>query len=189
MGAASRILRTAPQSGPRREDWAQQAVPLRKWQEVQILPRQGRREAVLRTLRGIRFRGLEVGYDAERMVAEQWRRQALEAQERALAVLPEDVEVEAGVVAGRDWEGAHAGLLAAGGRRGAHDGTSRLGPPVARVFLARTPPTKIVRSSRPRSSSLPAAPTSTSTTSSPPERTPSTRARTEGGAGISRPLC
>ncbi len=133
FGATSRILRTAPQSGPRREDWAQQAVPLRKWQEVQILPRQGRREAVLRTVRGIRFHDLEVGYDAERMVAEQWRRQALEAQERALAVLSEDVKVEAGG-RGRARLGAHAGLLAAGGRRGAHDGISRLGP-VTRVFL------------------------------------------------------
>src|SRR5215218_10307101 len=36
----------------------------------------------------------QVGYSAERLVAEQWRAQAEEAQNRALATLPEDVPVE-----------------------------------------------------------------------------------------------
>jgi len=37
----------------------------------------------------------QVGYDAEAMVSEQWRAQATEAQEKALATLPDGVEVEA----------------------------------------------------------------------------------------------
>lgn len=86
----------------------------------------------------------EVGYDAERMVAEQWRRQAQESQSLALATLPGDVRAEAGVVSGRDWEDAldslpweDAEVLVVG--------SSRLGP-VARVFLGSNS-TKIVRHS------------------------------------------
>ena len=119
-------------------------MPLRKWQEVQILPRQGRREAVLRTVRGIRFHDLEVGYDAERMVAEQWRTQAREAQERALDSLPEDVAVEAGVIDGRNWDDAVHSLPWEEGEV-LVVGSSRLGP-VARVFLGSNS-TKILRSS------------------------------------------
>jgi nucleotide-binding universal stress UspA family protein len=63
----------------------------------------------------------QVGYDAERLVAEQWRAQALEAQEKALATLP--------------WEEGEMLVV----------GSSRLGP-VARVFLGSNS-TKIVRSS------------------------------------------
>src|SRR3712207_4605534 len=47
-----------------------------------------------------------VGYDAERMVVEQWRQQATEAHERALSTLPQDVAVETSVVDGHDWEDA-----------------------------------------------------------------------------------
>jgi nucleotide-binding universal stress UspA family protein len=86
----------------------------------------------------------QVGYDAERLVAEQWRTQALGAQERALATLPEDVEVESGVVDGRDWEDALDSLPWEEGEV-LVVGSSRLGP-VARVFLGSNS-TKIVRSS------------------------------------------
>src|ERR671916_62206 len=49
----------------------------------------------------------QVGYDAERLVIEQWRQQALEAQREALAMLPDGgVGVESGVFSGRDWEDA-----------------------------------------------------------------------------------
>ena len=86
----------------------------------------------------------EVGYDAERLVEEQWRMQASEAQEKALAQVPDDVEVEAGVVGGRDWEDA---LDSLGWEEGEVlvVGSSRLGP-VARLFLGSNS-TKIVRSS------------------------------------------
>jgi nucleotide-binding universal stress UspA family protein len=86
----------------------------------------------------------QVGYDAERLVAEQWRSQALEAQEKALATLPEDVAVEAGVVSDRDWEGALDSLPWEDGEV-LVVGSSRLGP-VARVFLGSNS-TKIIRSS------------------------------------------
>jgi nucleotide-binding universal stress UspA family protein len=86
----------------------------------------------------------QVGYDAERLVAEQWRAQALEAQERALATLPDDVAVEAGVVSGRDWEDALDSLSWEEGEV-LVIGSSRLGP-VARVFLGSNS-TKIVRNS------------------------------------------
>jgi len=69
---------------------------------------------------------------------------AAEAQEKALAALPDDVEVEAGIAEGRDWEEAldslpweEAEVLVVG--------SSRLGP-VARVFLGSNA-TKIIRSS------------------------------------------
>jgi nucleotide-binding universal stress UspA family protein len=86
----------------------------------------------------------QVGYDAERLVAEQWRAQALEAQEKALATLPEDVEVESDVIDGRDWEEALDSLQWEEGEV-LVVGSSRLGP-VARVFLGSSS-TKIVRSS------------------------------------------
>jgi nucleotide-binding universal stress UspA family protein len=86
----------------------------------------------------------QVGYDAERLVAEQWRAQALEAQEKALATLPDDVAVEAGIVEGRDWEDALDSLPWEDGEV-LVVGSSRLGP-VARVFLGSSS-TKIIRSS------------------------------------------
>ncbi|HEX2740065.1 MAG TPA: universal stress protein [Rubrobacter sp.] len=87
----------------------------------------------------------QVGYDAERLVAEQWRAQALEAQEKALATLPDNVtEVEAGIVEGRDWDDALDSLPWEEGEV-LVVGSSRLGP-VARVFLGSNS-TKIVRSS------------------------------------------
>lgn len=86
----------------------------------------------------------QVGYDAERLVAEQWRAQAMESQEKALAELPDDVEVEARVVAGRDWEDALDSLPWEEGEL-LVVGSSRLGP-VARIFLGSNS-TKIVRSS------------------------------------------
>ena len=86
----------------------------------------------------------QVGYDAERLVAEQWRAQAEEAQNRALATLPDDVMVEAGVASGRNWEDALDSLSWEEGEV-LVVGSSRLGP-VARVFLGSNS-TKIVRSS------------------------------------------
>ena len=85
-----------------------------------------------------------VGYDAERLVAEQWRAQAAEAQEKALTTLPDDVVVEAGVVGGHDWEDTLDSLSWEEGEV-LVVGSSRLGP-VARVFLGSSS-TKIVRSS------------------------------------------
>jgi nucleotide-binding universal stress UspA family protein len=86
----------------------------------------------------------QVGYSAERLVAEQWRAQAEEAQARALATLPDDVPVEAGVVSGRNWEEALDSLPWEEGEL-LVVGSSRLGP-VRRVFLGSNS-TKIVRSS------------------------------------------
>ena len=86
----------------------------------------------------------QVGYDAERLVAEQWRAQAEEAQQKALATLPDDVMVEAGVVSGRNWEEALDSLPWEEGEV-LVVGSSRLGP-VERVFLGSNS-TKIVRSS------------------------------------------
>jgi nucleotide-binding universal stress UspA family protein len=86
----------------------------------------------------------QVGYSAERLVAEQWRAQAEEAQNSALAMLPEDVAVEAGVVSGRNWEEALDSLPWEEGEL-LVVGSSRLGP-VRRVFLGSNS-TKIVRSS------------------------------------------
>jgi nucleotide-binding universal stress UspA family protein len=86
----------------------------------------------------------QVGYDAERLVAEQWRAQAAEAQNRALATLPDNVAVEAGVVSGRNWEEALDSLPWEEGEV-LVVGSSRLGP-VERVFLGSNS-TKIVRSS------------------------------------------
>jgi nucleotide-binding universal stress UspA family protein len=86
----------------------------------------------------------DVGYDMEAMVAEQWRAQALEAQQRALATVPDDVAVEAGVVSGRDWEDTLDSLPWEEGEV-LVVGSSRLGP-LARVFLGSNS-TKIIRSS------------------------------------------
>ena len=86
----------------------------------------------------------EVGYDAERLVEQQWRSQAAESQERALAEVPEDVRVEARVVGGRDWEDALDSLPWEEGEV-LVVGSSRLGP-VARLFLGSNS-TKIIRSS------------------------------------------
>src|SRR5215216_5000639 len=94
-------------------------------------------------VRGRQMYPSQVGYDAERLVAEQWRAQALEAQEKALATLP-DVAVEAGIIEGRDWEEALDSLPWEEGEV-LVVGSSRLGP-VARVFLGSNS-TKIVRSS------------------------------------------
>jgi nucleotide-binding universal stress UspA family protein len=86
----------------------------------------------------------QVGYSAERLVAEQWRAQAEEAQNRALTTLHDDVPVEAGVVSGRNWEEALDSLTWEEGEL-LVVGSSRLGP-VRRVFLGSSS-TKIVRSS------------------------------------------
>ena len=71
-------------------------------------------------------------------------RRRQEAQKKALAQLPDDVEVEAGVVGGRDWEDALDSLPWEEGEV-LVVGSSRLGP-VTRVFLGSNS-TKIVRSS------------------------------------------
>ena len=86
----------------------------------------------------------QVGYDAERLVAQQWRAQAEEAQKRTLATLPDNVAVEAGVVSGRNWEDALDSLPWEEGEV-LVVGSSRLGP-IKRVFLGSNS-TKIVRSS------------------------------------------
>ena len=86
----------------------------------------------------------QVGYDAERLVAQQWRAQAEEAQKRTLATLPDNVAVEAGVVSGRNWEDALDSLPWEEGEM-LVVGSSRLGP-IKRVFLGSNS-TKIVRSS------------------------------------------
>ncbi len=86
----------------------------------------------------------QVGYDAERLVAEQWRVQAEEAQDRALVTLPDSVTVEARVASGRNWEDALDSLPWEEGEV-LVVGSSRLGP-VTRVFLGSNS-TKIVRSS------------------------------------------
>jgi nucleotide-binding universal stress UspA family protein len=86
----------------------------------------------------------QVGYHAERLVEGQWREQALEAQEKALATPPEDVSVEASVISGRDWEEALDSLPWEEGEV-LVIGSSRLGA-VARVFLGSNS-TKILRSS------------------------------------------
>jgi nucleotide-binding universal stress UspA family protein len=86
----------------------------------------------------------QVGYDAERLVVEQWRAQAREAQEKALATLPNDVSVETDILDGRDWEDALDSLPWEDGEM-LVVGSSRLGP-VARVFLGSSA-TKIIRSS------------------------------------------
>jgi nucleotide-binding universal stress UspA family protein len=86
----------------------------------------------------------QVGYDAERLVAEQWRAQAEEAQNSALAALPDEFTVEASVVSGRNWEEALDSLPWEEGEL-LVVGSSRLGP-VRRVFLGSSS-TKIVRSS------------------------------------------
>ena len=86
----------------------------------------------------------QVGYDAERLVVEQWRAQAREAQEKALATLPNDVSVETGIVDGQNWEDALDSLPWEDGEM-LVVGSSRLGP-VARVFLGSSA-TKIIRSS------------------------------------------
>lgn len=86
----------------------------------------------------------QVGYDAEALVAAEWREQAREAQRRALDALPEDTAVEAGVFEGRDWEEALDALSWEEGEV-LVVGSSRLGP-VRRVFLGSNS-AKIVRSS------------------------------------------
>jgi nucleotide-binding universal stress UspA family protein len=115
----------------------------------------------------------QVGYSAERLVAEQWRVQAEEAQNRALATLPDDVPVEAGVVSGRNWEEALDSLPWEEGEV-LVVGSSRLGP-VRRVFLGSNS-TKIVRSSPvpvvviPRGADVHLAEDTTVARSSDPER-------------------
>jgi nucleotide-binding universal stress UspA family protein len=86
----------------------------------------------------------QVGYDAERLVVEQWRVQAREAQEKALATLPNDVSVETDILDGRNWEDALNSLPWEDGEM-LVVGSSRLGP-VAKVFLGSSA-TKIIRSS------------------------------------------
>jgi nucleotide-binding universal stress UspA family protein len=76
--------------------------------------------------------------------ADQWRTQAMEAQEKALATLPDDVVAEAGVANGRDWEDALDSLPWEDGEM-LVVGSSRLSP-VSRIFLGSNS-TKIVRSS------------------------------------------
>jgi nucleotide-binding universal stress UspA family protein len=86
----------------------------------------------------------QVGYDAERLVAQQWIEQARDSQESAMEILPEGVEAEAVVADGRDWEEALDALPWEDGEV-LVVGSSRLGP-LRRVFLGSNS-AKIVRSS------------------------------------------
>jgi nucleotide-binding universal stress UspA family protein len=51
-----------------------------------------------------------VGYDAENVVANSWRQQAIEAQEAAIASLPRDVTASTSLGDGRDWRHAIAAI-------------------------------------------------------------------------------
>ena len=85
-----------------------------------------------------------VGYDAENMVAQQWRTQAAEEQRKLLATLPEDVAVETTVGDGEDWHSALGSLKWKAGEVLAV-GSSRLGQ-VAKVFLGANS-TRIIHAS------------------------------------------
>ena len=113
------------------------AVQLSRWHDVPL-------RLITLVVRDRQMYPSQVGYSAERLVAEQWRAQAEEAQNRALATLPDDVTIEASVVSGRNWEDALDSLPWEEGEV-LVVGSSRLGP-VRRVFLGSSS-TKIIRSS------------------------------------------
>jgi nucleotide-binding universal stress UspA family protein len=84
------------------------------------------------------------GYDAENLVANQWRSQATEGQSRMIAALPPEPKVTAGIADGKTWKAAFESVAWKSGEIIAV-GSSNLGP-VMRVFLGSNA-TKIVRES------------------------------------------
>jgi nucleotide-binding universal stress UspA family protein len=73
------------------------------------------------------------GYDAENLVANQWRVQATEGQSKIVAALPPDPAVTAGIADGKTWKAAFESIPWKNGEIIAV-GSSHLGP-VLRVFL------------------------------------------------------
>src|SRR3954454_913413 len=73
------------------------------------------------------------GYDAENLVANQWRAQATEAQRRIIAALPQEPPVTAGIADGKTWKAAFESVPWKNGEIIAV-GSSSLGP-LLRVFL------------------------------------------------------
>jgi nucleotide-binding universal stress UspA family protein len=82
------------------------------------------------------------GYDAENLVANQWRAQATEGQSRIIAALPAEPRVAAGIADGKTWKAAFDSVTWKSGEILAV-GSSNLGP-LMRVFLGSNA-TKIVR--------------------------------------------
>jgi nucleotide-binding universal stress UspA family protein len=82
------------------------------------------------------------GYDAEHLVANQWRVQATEGQSRIIAALPQEPHVTAGIADGKTWRAAFDSVAWKSGEIIAV-GSSNLGP-LMRVFLGSNA-TKIVR--------------------------------------------
>jgi nucleotide-binding universal stress UspA family protein len=73
------------------------------------------------------------GYDAENLVANQWRAQATEGQRKIIAALPPDPPVTAGIADGKTWKAAFESIPWRNGEIIAV-GSSHIGP-VLRVFL------------------------------------------------------
>jgi len=73
------------------------------------------------------------GYDAENLVANQWRSQATEGQGKIIAELPPDPPVTKGIADGKTWKAAFASVPWKSGEIMAV-GSSNLGP-LLRVFL------------------------------------------------------
>jgi nucleotide-binding universal stress UspA family protein len=73
------------------------------------------------------------GYNAENLVANQWRAQATEGQGRIIAALPPEPPVTAGIADGKSWKAAIASVSWESGEIIAV-GSSHLGP-LLRVFL------------------------------------------------------
>jgi nucleotide-binding universal stress UspA family protein len=85
------------------------------------------------------------GYDAENLVANQWRAQAKEGQARMIGALPREPNVTAGIADGKTWKAAFDSVTWKSGEIIAI-GSSSLGP-LMRVFLGSNA-TKIVRETR-----------------------------------------
>ncbi|WP_395018619.1 universal stress protein [Dongia sp.] len=82
------------------------------------------------------------GYDVENLVANQWRAQGTEGQNRIIAALPPEPKVTAGIADGKSWKAAFESVAWKGGEIMAV-GSSNLGP-LLRVFLGSNA-TTIVR--------------------------------------------
>jgi nucleotide-binding universal stress UspA family protein len=82
------------------------------------------------------------GYDAENLVANQWRAQAGEGQKRIIAALPQDPRVTAGIADGKTWKAAFESVSWRSGEIIAV-GSSNLGP-LLRVFVGSNA-AKIIR--------------------------------------------
>jgi nucleotide-binding universal stress UspA family protein len=73
------------------------------------------------------------GYDAENLVANQWRAQASDGQSRIIAALPQEPSITAGIADGKTWKAAFASIAWENCEMIAV-GSSHLGP-LLRVFL------------------------------------------------------